>query len=101
MGMLDGKVAFITGAASGIGAAIAWRFAREGALVAIADIQTEAGGRVRDEIVAEGHQAFFTRCDVTSPDSVSEAIEATVGHYGALDVVCANAGINGVFAPGR
>ena len=99
MGMLDSKVAFVTGAASGIGAAIAWRFAREGALVALADIQTEAGEKVRDEIRAEGHQAFFMRCDVTSPDSVQAAIEATVGHFGKLDVVCANAGINGVLAP--
>lgn len=99
MGMLDGKVAFITGAASGIGAAIADRFAREGASVALADVQTEAGERVRDEIVAAGHQALFTRCDVTSPDSVQEAIEATVRHFGTLDIVCANAGINGVFAP--
>jgi NAD(P)-dependent dehydrogenase (short-subunit alcohol dehydrogenase family) len=99
MGMLDSRVAFITGAASGIGEAVTRRFADEGASVVIADIQTEAGERLRDELISAGHSALFTFCDVTVPDSLQEAIETTVRHYGALHIVCANAGINGVFAP--
>lgn len=99
MGLLDGKVAFVTGAASGLGEAIARRFAQEGAAVAIADIQTERGEQIRDEIIASGGQAVFGYCDVTLPDSVRQAVEATVERFGKLDTVCANAGINGMMAP--
>lgn len=97
--MLDSRVAFITGAASGIGTAIAKRFAQEGAQVALADIQSEAGETVVNEIISAGGQAFFTYCDVSVPDSVQQAVEATVERFGRLDIVCANAGINGMFAP--
>ncbi|MBW3622997.1 MAG: SDR family oxidoreductase [Armatimonadetes bacterium] len=99
MGLLENRVAFITGAASGIGEGMARRFAQEGARVAIADVQTEDGERVRDEILAEGAEALYLNCDVSDPDSVQQAVEATVERFGKLDIVCANAGINGVFAP--
>jgi NAD(P)-dependent dehydrogenase (short-subunit alcohol dehydrogenase family) len=99
MGLLDGRVAFITGAASGIGEGMARRFAGEGACVALADVQAERGERVRDEILAEGAQAVYLECDVSDPDSVQAAIDDAVERFGKLDIVCANAGINGVFAP--
>lgn len=99
MGMLEGKVAFITGGASGIGAGTAQRFAQEGARVMLADVQPEEGARVRDEIVAAGGEAAYVDCDVSDPDAVRAAIEATVSRFGGLDIVFANAGINGVWTP--
>jgi NAD(P)-dependent dehydrogenase (short-subunit alcohol dehydrogenase family) len=99
MGMLDNKVAFITGAASGIGAGTAERFAQEGARVVLADVQTDAGEQLCSTIIERGGQALFVECDVTIPDSVQQAIAAAVEHFGQLDIVFANAGINGVFAP--
>lgn len=97
--MLDDKVAFITGAASGIGAGTARRFAREGARVALADVQTGEGERLRAELEAEGSQALYVDCDVSNPAAVERAIAATVDRFGTLDVVFANAGINGVWTP--
>jgi len=99
MGMLDNKVAFITGAASGIGAATARRFMQEGAAVALADVLTEQGEHMRAELAAAGGQAIYLNCDVSDPDAVQCAIAATVDRFGQLDVVFANAGINGVWAP--
>src|SRR5689334_14744701 len=99
MGLLDNKVAFITGAASGIGEAIARRYADEGAKVVIADVQPEAGERIRSELEAAGHEAIYTGCDVSDPEAVRKAIDAAIERFGKLDIVCANAGINGVWAP--
>lgn len=99
MGMLDNKVAFITGAASGIGEGAARRFAQEGAKVALADVMAEQGERVRGEIEAAGGQALYVECDVSKPDAVQRAIETTVKQFGKLDIVFANAGINGVWTP--
>ncbi|WP_027483356.1 SDR family oxidoreductase [Deinococcus pimensis] len=99
MGMLESKVAFVTGGASGIGAGTARRLAREGARVALADVQQEDGERVRDEIRAAGGEAVYLTCDVSDAASVRDAIEATVREFGRLDIVFANAGINGMWAP--
>jgi len=99
MGMLDDKVAFITGAASGIGAGTAQRFAAEGAAVAIADVMAEEGERIRADIEAAGGRALYVDCDVSNPDAVKHAIDTAVEHFGRLDIVFANAGINGVWAP--
>ena len=99
MGMLDSKVAFITGAASGIGAGTARRFAQEGARVILADVQDKEGQQVLDEITGAGGQALYVHCDVSDADSVREAVEAGVQAFGRLDIVFANAGINGVWAP--
>lgn len=99
MAMLANKVTFITGAASGIGAETARRFVEEGAHVVVADRSVEEGERVRAELEAHGGQALFVECDVSQPDSVQRAIEATLQRFGKLDVVFANAGINGVWAP--
>jgi len=99
MGMLDGKVAFITGGASGIGKGAALRFAGEGAQVAIADMQEEAGEKALIEIKAHGVEAIFVTCDVSDPAAVKNAIDRTVSEFGKLDIVFANAGINGVWTP--
>src|SRR6185503_4494418 len=99
MGMLNGKVAFITGAASGIGRAAAIRFAREGAKVAVSDTDEADGAKVCREIEKAGGKAIFTQCDVSDSGQVERAIDRTVKEFGHLDVVFANAGINGVWAP--
>jgi NAD(P)-dependent dehydrogenase (short-subunit alcohol dehydrogenase family) len=99
MGLLENKVAFITGAASGIGASIARRFAEEGAAVTIADMDSNRGEQVRADIESKGGHAIFVHCDVSDPASMQNAITATVEQFGKLDIVCANAGINGVWAP--
>ncbi len=99
MGLLENRVAFITGGSSGIGEGTARRFAKEGAAVAIADLQAEQGERVRGEIEAEGGKAIYVECDVSSPEAVQQAIDTTVERFGKLDIVFANAGINGVWTP--
>lgn len=99
MGMLENKVAFVTGAASGIGAETARRFAREGAKVALADVMAEEGERIRGELEAEGLQAIYVECDVSDAGAVERAINTTVEQFGKLDIVFANAGINGVWTP--
>ena len=99
MGLLDGKVAFITGGASGIGKGTALRFAQEGAKIEIADMLAEDGEKAKAEIEQSGGQAIFTQCDVSDPAQVQNAVEATVTAFGRLDIVFANAGINGVWTP--
>ncbi len=99
MALLDGKAAFITGGASGIGKGTALRFAQEGAKIGLADMLSEEGEQTRAEIEAAGGQAIFVKCDVSDPDNVKEAIDATVKAFGRLDIVFANAGINGVWTP--
>jgi NAD(P)-dependent dehydrogenase (short-subunit alcohol dehydrogenase family) len=99
MGLLENRVAFITGAASGIGAGMVRRFAEEGADVVIADVANKEGERVRGELEAKGRRALYIECDVSDADSVEQAIKTTVKEFGKLDIVCANAGINGVWAP--
>jgi NAD(P)-dependent dehydrogenase (short-subunit alcohol dehydrogenase family) len=91
MGRLDGKVAFITGAASGIGRAGAVLFAREGAKVAVADISRTGEETVR-LARAEGGEAIFIETDVTEPQSVEHAIGETVARFGKLNVLYNNAG---------
>lgn len=99
MGMLDNKVAFITGAASGIGAGTARRFAQEGASVVLADVQEEEGQKLQKSLKRAGHKALYVDCDVSSPESVQAAIAAAVRKFKRLDIVFANAGINGVWTP--
>ncbi|MBR0701974.1 glucose 1-dehydrogenase [Bradyrhizobium diazoefficiens] len=92
MGLVDGKVAIITGGASGIGAATAGRLASEGARVLIADIDAE-GEAVAERIRASGGTAQFRQLDVADERSWSPVIEATTKRYGRLDIMVANAGI--------
>ena len=92
MGRLDGKVAFITGSASGIGRAGAILFAGEGAKVGVIDI-SRVGGEETVRMAREaGGDATFIETDVTDPASVERAIAATVSRYGKLNVLYNNAG---------
>ena len=89
---LSGKVAIISGAASGMGAATARMFAREGAKVVIADLLEHEGKKLADEI---GATARFETLDVTKEDNWAAVVAATVRHFGRLDVLVNNAGISG------
>jgi NAD(P)-dependent dehydrogenase (short-subunit alcohol dehydrogenase family) len=93
MRRLDGKTAFITGSASGIGRAIATLFAREGAFVTVADYNEEGGVETAELVAKEGGRARFIRTDVTSEENVRESIEKTVNGSGRLDVLINDAGI--------
>lgn len=97
--LLNHQVAFITGGASGIGAGTARRFAEEGARVMIADVQDEEGQALCAELQAAGNDVQYVHCDVSDAASVEAAIQQAAQHFGQLDIVFANAGINGVFAP--
>ena len=90
---LEGQVAVITGAGSGIGREIARRFAREGARVAIADLKGEAAEEAAGEIEAAGGSALALTMDVTDEAGVNAGIERVVQHWGRLDTAIANAGI--------
>jgi NAD(P)-dependent dehydrogenase (short-subunit alcohol dehydrogenase family) len=92
-GRLEGQIAWISGAASGIGAAIARLFAAEGARVALADIQTAAGKDVEDQITAAGGMAAFLPCDVSQENQVRATIDQTAVRFGGLQIVVNCAGI--------
>jgi NAD(P)-dependent dehydrogenase (short-subunit alcohol dehydrogenase family) len=92
LGRLAGKVAFITGAGSGIGSRAAELFAREGAKVAIAERDAVSGEETRGRIDGAGGEAFFVQTDVTEEESVKRAIQTTVSRFGALHVLYNNAG---------
>jgi NAD(P)-dependent dehydrogenase (short-subunit alcohol dehydrogenase family) len=96
---LGGKVALVSGAASGMGASEATIFAREGALVIVADVLEAEGKQVAEKIAAAGGQARFVRLDVTSEPEWQKAVEAAVAAFGKLDVLVNNAGISGTFDP--
>ncbi|KAJ8467306.1 hypothetical protein OPV22_029858 [Ensete ventricosum] len=89
---LEGKVALITGGASGIGECTAKLFCRHGAKVVIADIQDELGTAVCSRL---GPAASFVHCDVTNEDDVSAAVDHAVAKFGRLDIMFNNAGITG------
>ncbi len=90
---LKGKVALVTGAASGIGRECVLNMAAKGAKVVIADLSLEQGNKVVDEIKKAGGEAIAVSMDVTSQDQVNAGIEACVKAFGAIDILVSNAGI--------
>ena len=93
MHQFDGRVAVITGAGSGIGEAMAWRFAKAGMKIVIADVDQAAAGRVRAALVADGHAAVAVRTDVAKAADVEALADAAWAAYGAVDLLCNNAGV--------
>jgi NAD(P)-dependent dehydrogenase (short-subunit alcohol dehydrogenase family) len=92
---LAGKVALVTGAASGLGAETARRLAREGAAVMLSDLNSTAGEAVAAQIIASGGRAAFSAQDVSSEDDWAATVTATTGAFGRLDILVNNAGIVG------
>lgn len=92
MGLFEGKVALVTGASSGIGAALALEFARQGADVALAARREDRLARVAREVEAAGRRALVVPCDVTRDGDCERVVAAAVERFGRLDVAMANAG---------
>jgi NAD(P)-dependent dehydrogenase (short-subunit alcohol dehydrogenase family) len=94
-GRVDGKVALVTGGASGIGRATALTFAREGAKLVIADMNEAGGHQTVHMITEQGGEAIFVKTDVTQATAVAALISKAVASYGRLDCAYNNAGISG------
>jgi NAD(P)-dependent dehydrogenase (short-subunit alcohol dehydrogenase family) len=92
-GRLDGKTALISGAASGIGKATAERFAREGAKVALTDIDPDKGGQLAADLTKAGHDAFYQNLDVVDPDAWRAVVDSVTARWGRLDILVNSAGI--------
>lgn len=98
MALLDGKVAIVTGAASGIGRSIAQLYAREGARVVVSDFNVEGGEETVRMVRDAGGDAVFVQTNVADPAACEELVKRTLDTYGRLDVACNNAGIGGELA---
>jgi NAD(P)-dependent dehydrogenase (short-subunit alcohol dehydrogenase family) len=95
----SGKVALVTGAASGMGLAAAQAFAEAGAAVALADFREQVVKAESDKLVAAGHKAIAIRCDVSDDAQVERMVERTVSEFGRLDAAFNNAGVMARIAP--
>src|SRR5215475_9093704 len=92
---LEGRVAIVTGAARGIGRAIATRIAIEGAAVAIVDLRIEQARATAAEIEAKGGRALALEADVARLDELDRMAATTQSAFGAIDILCNNAGVSG------
>jgi NAD(P)-dependent dehydrogenase (short-subunit alcohol dehydrogenase family) len=95
MNSMRNKVAFVTGAASGIGQAAALAFAREGASVIVSDIANERGEETVQTIRSQGGEARFVHCDVSRSQDVENAVQQAIAAYARLDFAFNNAGVAG------
>lgn len=95
MAMFEGKVAIVTGAASGIGQSTAALYAQEGAKVVVSDVDEDGGEFTVESIKNADGEATFIRADVSSPEDCERLVAQTVDTYGRLDYACNNAGIPG------
>ena len=93
MASFDGKVVIITGGALGIGQATAWEFAKEGAKVAIADVNREAGEATVAEVERLGGEGLMLQADVSDSSDCRRVVEATVERFGGVDILFNNVGI--------
>ena len=99
MARLEDKVAIVTGGGTGIGRGIALAYAREGAIVVIANRREEKGQGVVNEIEREGGRALFVRTDIRSLPDIDNLVERAVEAYGRIDILVNNAGVATAFAP--
>lgn len=97
--IFSGKVALVTGAASGIGRATALAFAARGANVLLSDVQKEAGEAAAETVRAAGGEARFVRCDVSRDAEVAHMIREAIDTFGGIDFAVNNAGVEGASAP--
>lgn len=99
MKLLDKKVAIVTGAASGIGRAIAIKYAEEGAKVVVSDLNEKGGNETVELIHKNSGDAIFIASDSSNAESNKALVDETIKKFGALHIACNNAGIGGVLAP--
>jgi len=99
MGRFDGKVAIITGSASGMGRAAAARFAGEGGAVVIADLNVEGGETSVRDCKENGGRAVFHKTDVSAEAEIKALVARAVKEFGRLDIMWNNAGIGGAVGP--